>query len=108
MLAVWQPLQVDHKDGPYSDMQKAEKSMAEWKGIPVLEFEFKEAEVCEMNTDGKFKKMDGSLYSPYDDDGNLVSPLERDETDFKQRLGDFLLVHGIADAMCEDSDEEGD
>ena len=71
---MWQPLQTDHKDGPYSDMQKAEKSMAEWKGIPVLEFEFKEAEVSEMNTD-------------------RVIVEKRDETAFKQRLEVFLLEH---------------
>ena len=29
-----------HKNGPYSDMQKAEKMMAEAKGIRVLTFEF--------------------------------------------------------------------
>ena len=41
MLAVWQPLQTDHKSGSkYSDMQKAEKMMAEAKGIRVLTFEF--------------------------------------------------------------------
>merc|ERR1711971_1398703 len=40
-----QPLQIDHKDGPYSDMQIVEKMMAESMGIPVVEFKFKEGEV---------------------------------------------------------------
>ena len=49
MLAVWQPVQKYHKDGKYSDMQVVEKMMAEGMGIPVLEFEFEEAEVSEMS-----------------------------------------------------------
>ena len=81
MLAVLQPLQTDHKSGSkYSDMQTAEKKMAEWMGIPVREFPFEEDEVSEMNTKGE-------------------TVVERDETAFKQRLGDFLLKHGIADDM---------
>ena len=70
-------------------MQKAEKMVAEHMGITVLEFEFKETEVSEMNTEGKIVE-------------------KRDETAFKQRLGDFLLQHGIADGMSayEDSDSD--
>ena len=82
MLAVWQPLQVDHKDGKYSDMQEAEKRMAEGMGIKVLAFEFKEAEVSEMKPpfptgDLKFKEE------------------KRDETAFKQRLERFLFDNGL-------------
>ena len=100
MLAVWQPVQTDHEDGPYSDMQKVEKMMAEAKGIRVLEFEFKEDEVNEMNTDSHFKQMDGSFKSAFDNDYNFVpAVMVRDETAFKQRLGEFLLKHGIADDM---------
>ena len=100
MLAVWQPLQTDHKDGPSSDMQTAEKRMAERMGITVLEFEFKEDEVNEMNTDGNFKQMDGSFKSAYDNDYNFVpAVMVRDETAFKQRLEVFLLEHGIAKEM---------
>ena len=102
MLAVWQPVQVDHKDakgredGSYSDMQKAEKMMAEAKGIRVLEFEFKEDEVNEMNTDGNFKQMDGSFKSAYDNDYNFVpAVMVRDETAFKQHLEVFLFDHRI-------------
>ena len=79
LLAVWQPVQVDHEDGPYSDMQTAEKMVAEHMGITVLEFEFKETEVSEMKANIIVKK--------------------RNEAPFKQRLGDFLLKHGIADDM---------
>ena len=104
MLAVWQPLQTDHKDGPSSDMQTAEKRMAERMGITVLEFEFKEDEVNEMNTDGNFKQMDGSFKSPYDGlpahHGDfLPAVMVRDETAFKKRLEEFLLKHGIAKEM---------
>jgi len=74
-----QPVQVDHEDGPYSDMQTAEKMVAEHMGITVLEFEFKETEVSEMKANIIVKK--------------------RNEAPFKQRLGDFLLKHGIADDM---------
>ena len=86
MLAVWQPVQVDHKDakgredGSYSDMQKAEKIMAERMGIRVLEFPFKETEVSKINIKDE-------------------SDEPRDEAAFKQRLGGFLLQHGIADDM---------
>ena len=89
---MWQPLQVDHKDtkgredGSYSDMQKAEKMMAEAKGIRVLEFPFKEAEVSKINTKDDVVR---------DDESDVV----RDETAFKQRLTEFLLEHGIADDM---------
>ena len=97
---MWQPVQVDHEDGPYSDMQKAEKMMAERMGIRVLEFEFKETEVNEMNTDGKFKQKNGSFKKASDRDGNFVpAVMVRDETAFKRRLGEFLLQHGIADDM---------
>ena len=76
MLAVWQPLQTDHESGSmYSDMQKAEKRMAERWGIKVHPFEFKEAEVSEMNTKGE-----------------IVGD-KCDETAFKQRLEVFLLEH---------------
>ena len=54
--------------------------MMEAKGIRVLEFEFTEAEVSEMSTDGEIVE-------------------ERDETAFKQRLEVLLLEHGIADDM---------
>ena len=81
MLAVWQPVQVDHEDGGYSDMQKVEKMMAEAKSIEVLEFKFNETEVSEANIQG------------------AVVGEARDETAFKQRLADFLLEHGIADDM---------
>ena len=78
---MWQPLQTDHESGSkYSDMQTAEKIMAEHMGITVLAFEFKETEVSEMNKDRKIVK-------------------KRDETAFKQRLEVFLLKHGIADDM---------
>ena len=78
LLAVWQPLQTDHESGSkYSDMQTAEKIMAEHMGITVLAFEFKETEVSEMNKDRKIVK-------------------KRDETAFKQRLEDFLFEHKIA------------
>ena len=78
-------------------MQKAEKMMAERMGIRVLEFEFKEDEVNEMNIDGKIKQMDGSFESPYDDDDGFVpAVMVRDETAFKQRLEVFLFEHEIA------------
>ena len=70
-------MQTDHTDGKYSDMQKAEKLMAQDKGIPVVEFEFEEGEVSEMGTDGKIK-------------------VERDETAFLKRLEAFLLQHDLA------------
>ena len=103
---MWQPVQVDHKDakgredGSYSDMQKAEKMMAERMGIRVLEFEFKEDEVNEMNPDGNFKQMDGSFKSAYDDNSHFVpAVMVRDETAFKQRLEVFLFEHDMADDM---------
>ena len=91
---MWQPLQVDHKSGSkYSDMQTAEKKMAEWMGIEVLEFKFNETEVSKIDIKGEKDEA-------------------RDETAFKQRLGDFLLQHGVADDMpmptYEDSDEDKD
>ena len=72
LLAVWQPLQADHKDGEYSDMQWVEKQMAKGMGIPVLELRFEEAEVSWMKPDGEFV-------------GD-----KRDETVFKQRVEKFL------------------
>merc|ERR1719469_191366 len=69
-----QPVQTDHKNGKYSDMQVAEKKMAEDKGIPVVEFPFKGTEVSMMNTKGKIER-------------------RRDETAFLKRLEDFLLKH---------------
>ena len=60
-------------------MQVVEKMMAEGMGIPVLEFEFEEAEVSEMQPDGEF-----------------VKERRRDETAFKQRLEPFLFKHGLA------------
>jgi len=63
-----QPLQTDHRDGPYSDMQEAEKFIAKQMGIEVLAFKFKETE---MTGALKFKK------------------IKRDETAFKQRLEPF-------------------
>ena len=97
---MWQPVQVNHKDGKYSDMQKVEKRMAERMGITVLEFPFKEAEVNWMNTEGYFKQMDGSFESPYDNDYNfLPAVMVRDETAFLERLEKFLLKHGIANDM---------
>ena len=71
-LSAAQPVQTDHKDGKYSDMQKAEKLMAQYVGIPVVEFEFEEGEVSEMGTDGKIK-------------------VERDEAAFLKRLEAFLF-----------------
>ena len=76
LLWPWQPLQTDHKDGPYSDMQTVERMMAERMGITVLTFEFEAAEVSEMKPDGEFVK-------------------QRDETAFKQRIEGFLFDHGI-------------
>ena len=81
--------------------------MMEAKGIRVLEFEFKEEEVNEMNTDGHFKQKDGSFESPLDSDDEykwkqidrlmeLKQVMVRDETAFKRRLEGFLLKHGIA------------
>ena len=52
MLGPRQPLQTDHKDGPYSDMQVAHAGggeiIAKQMGIEVLAFKFKETEVSEM------------------------------------------------------------
>ena len=79
LLAAWQPLQTDHKDGEYSDMQTVEKMMAEGMGITVLTFEFEAAEVSEMKPGGEFVKERRDV-----------------ETAFKQRLEPFLLKHGIA------------
>ena len=78
MLGPRQPLQTDHKDGPYSDMQTVERMMAEGMGIKVLAFKFEEADVSEMQPDGEF-----------------VKERRRDETAFKQRLEPFLFKHGI-------------
>ena len=79
----WQPLQTDREDGQlYSDMQEAEKRMAKGMGIKVLAFEFKEAEVSEM----KPPFLTGEL---------KFEEVKRDEADFKQRLGRFLLDNGI-------------
>ena len=73
LLWPWQPLQTDREDGQlYSDMQEAEKRMAEGMGIKVLAFEFKEAEVSEVK--------------PHFPTGDLKFKEEkRDETAFKQR-----------------------
>jgi len=80
LLWPWQPLQTDHKNGPYSDMQTVEKRMAKQMGITVLTFEFEAAEVSEMKPSDRFVKE------------------RRDErvTAFKQRLEPFLFKHGIA------------
>ena len=86
LLAAWQPLQTDHKDGRlYSDMQEAEKRMAEWMDIKVLGFEFKEAEVSEM----KPNFPTGAL---------KFEEMKRDETAFKLRLEGFLFEHGMGSA----------
>ena len=79
----WQPLQTDREDGQlYSDMQEAEKRMAEGMGIKVLAFEFKEAEVSEVK--------------PHFPTGDLKFKEEkRDETAFKQRLERFLFDNGL-------------
>ena len=86
LLWPWQPLQTDHKDGRlYSDMQEAEKRMAEWMDIKVLGFEFKEAEVSEM----KPNFPTGAL---------KFEEMKRDETAFKLRLEGFLFEHGMGSA----------
>ena len=85
LLAVWQPVQKYHKDGKYSDMQVVEKMMAEGMGIPVLEFEFEEAEVSEM----KPNFPTGAL---------KFEEMKRDETAFKLRLEGFLFEHGMGSA----------
>jgi hypothetical protein len=83
LLVVWQPLQTDHKDGRlYSDMQAAEKKMAEWMGIEVHAFEFKETEVSEMEP-------------PFPTGALEFENKKRDETAFKQRLEPFLFKNGI-------------
>jgi len=71
------PVQIGRKDGRYSGIQKAEKLMAEEKGIPVIEFEYEEGEVSEMATDGEIK-------------------VERDETAFLKRLEAFLVANDLA------------
>ena len=69
----------------YSDMQEAEKRMAEWMDIKVLGFEFKEAEVSEM----KPNFPTGAL---------KFEEMKRDETAFKLRLEGFLFEHGMGSA----------
>ena len=70
-------MQTDHKDGKYSDMQKAEKLMAQYMRIPVVEFDFQEGEVSEMGT-------------------NAMITVRRDETAFLKRLEAFLFEHELA------------
>ena len=83
LLAVWQPLQTDHESGSkYSDMQTAEKIMAEHMGITVLAFEFKETEVSEMEP-------------PFPTGDLKFKEVKRDEDAFKQRLERFLFDNGI-------------
>ena len=77
-----QPLQTDHRDGPYSDMQEAEKFIAKQMGIEVLAFKFKETEVSEMEP-------------TYPTEALKFKEVKRDETAFKQRLEPFLFEHGI-------------
>jgi hypothetical protein len=79
----WQPLQTDRADERlYSDMQKAEKIMAEGMGIEVHAFEFKGEEVSEM-------------IPPFPTGALKFENKKRDETAFKQSLKVFLLDHGI-------------
>ena len=80
----WQPLQTDREDKQlYSDMQVAEKRMAEGMDIKVHAFEFKGKEVSEM-----IPPFPTAMNPPFRD-------FSRDETAFKQRLEAFLLDHGI-------------
>ena len=78
---MWQPLQKNHKYGPYSDMQKVEKMMAEEVGIPVHAFEFIDTEVFTDSEMEKFKSESASrppltpdeverLFAKLDLDGN--------------------------------------
>ena len=114
VLAVWQPLQTGHKDGKYSDMQVVEKMMAKGMGIPVLKFEFEEAEVSEMRptdfnpaltaaalalTAAAAAKPDASAVALIAAAALKVAVAEtgakeekRDEKAFKKRLDKFLLV----------------
>ena len=79
----WQPLQTDREDEQlYSDMQEAEKRMADWMGIEVHAFEFKETEVSEMTP-------------PFPTGALKFENKKRDETAFKQRLEHFLFKNGI-------------
>jgi len=117
LLAVWQPVQKYHKDGKYSDMQVVEKMMAEGMGIPVLEFEFEEAEVSEMRPPDAQPGLTAAaralaLAAADQPDASAVALIaaaalklavaetgakkafleERDEEAFKKRLEKFLLV----------------
>jgi hypothetical protein len=70
-------------------MQKVEKMMAEGMGIPVLEFEFVEAEVSEMKTSYPLGVRE------FGEAHRLEFVEVRDETAFKERLEPFLFEHGI-------------
>ena len=123
LLAAWQPLQTDHKDGQYSDMQEVEKMMAEGMGIKVREFKFEAAEVSEIRPtvaqpaafvtltaaalaltaaadaqpDASVALTDAaaSVRVAVAKTGVKHQEIKRDETDFKQRLEEFLFDNKI-------------
>lgn len=71
-----QPIQLDHRQGPYSDMQKAEASMAKRLGVPVVEFKFHSHEASHMKPDGTYES-------------------RADETALQQRLELFIKEHCV-------------